>query len=163
MAKTNQRRLAKELFMKGETQKRIAELVGVQEKTVGTWVAKYGWRQERDARMGSTHNKIQNIKDIIETLSEDRLRVQREMQKAKDKKNLDKLEKLQKEAAQIDDGVSKWNKALESLDKNNRISLSIYLEVMDRIFKAMQKYNTKLFLTTVEFQEQHLTDISSQY
>ncbi len=160
MAKYDDRRKAKELFILGKNQKQIAESVGVQQKTVGTWVKKYGWKNERDARLGSTKSQIQNIKGILSGLADDRIALSNLIKEAKSNDEKEVVENSQKEISKIDNSAAYWNKILSNLDKENRISLSAYLEVMDLIFDALQKYDLKVYLKTIEFQEQHLSNIS---
>jgi transposase len=160
MAKHRERSIAKQLFIQGKTHKEIALLVGVQEKTIGDWVKKYGWKEERTARIGSSKKQVQNLKDIISRMAERRLEVFNDLMEAKECKNKDDIERLEKEASKLDDGVSRWNKTLENIDTENRVSLAVYLDVMDDIFKALQNYNIKLFMETIDFQDQHLTTIS---
>ena len=160
MAKNRERGNAKVFFLQGKTQKEIARLVSVQEKTIGEWVKKYSWKAERDARISSSKNQVQNIKNIISTMAEERLEIQQELTRAKDCENKEEIERLQKEAARVGDEVSKWNKTLENMDKENRVSLSVYLDVMDDIFKAMQQVSPKIFMQTLDFQEAHLSNIS---
>ena len=160
MAKNKERAIAKQLYIQGKTQKEISGLVNVQEKTIGDWVRKYGWKAERDARISSTKSQTANIKAIISSMAEERIAIHNDILKAKEANNRDELERLQKEASVIDDGVSKWNKTLENMDKENRISLPVYLDVMDDIFKALQNTSPKIFMQTLDFQESHLTTIS---
>ncbi|WP_407323891.1 helix-turn-helix domain-containing protein [Tenacibaculum maritimum] len=160
MAKNEERIKAKELFLLGKNQNEIAAALNVQPKTIGQWVKKYGWKNERDARLGSSKSQIQNIKAIISSLAEDRIALSNTIKKAKEDGDKELIQESQKEISKIDNAAAYWNKALTNLDKENRISLSVYLEVMDDIFKALQKHNPKLFMKTIEFQEQHLSNIS---
>lgn len=161
MAKFKERIKAKELFLLGKQQNEIAAALNVQEKTVGQWVKKFGWKNERNARLGSSgKNQIQNIKGIISGLAEDRIVLSNTIKKAEEDGDKELIQKSQKEISKIDIAAAYWNKTLTNLDKENRISLSVYLEVMDDIFKALQKHNPKLFMKTIEFQEQHLSNIS---
>lgn len=163
MAKDNERKLAKQLYMNGKLQKEIAITVNVQEKTIGDWVRKYNWKTERDARFGSSKKQVENIKAIISTMAEERLQVHNDLQKAKANSDGEEIERLQKEAATLDDGVSKWNKTLENLDRENKVTLATYIEVLESIFMDLQNFNPKLFLKTLDFQENHLTKIASKY
>ena len=70
---------------------------------------------------------------------------------------------LHKKIAQIDDGVSKWNKTLTNIDKDSKISLSTYLQVMEMIFEALQSHDEALFLKTIDFQDVHLNDVSLRF
>ena len=160
MAKDKERRLAKELFLQGKKQKEIARLARVQEKTIGEWVRKYGWREERDARFNSAKSHTESLKKLIGKLTERRLDLIRLMDKAFTEDNTEKYDALETKANKLADEVSKYNKALISLDKENRISLAVYIDVMESIFKAVQVFDTKLYMQLIDFQEQHLSEIS---
>jgi hypothetical protein len=160
MAKDNQRRVAKELFLQGKNQKEIAQLVNVQEKTIGSWVKKYGWKEERDARLNNSKSQADSLKTLIGKLSDQRIALIKKMEAAANADELDKYDDFQNKANKIADEVSKYNKALQTIDKENRISLTVYLDVMDSIFKAVQVFDTKLYMQLLDFQEQHLTDVS---
>lgn len=161
MAKDKERILAKEFYVEhGLTAKAISEKGLASEKTIGNWVSKYGWKKLRDAKQNSTNNRAERIGQVIETLTEQRLNLFTAIAEAKKNKDTDALVNLQKEAVGIDDAISKWNKALENLSRDNRISLSIYLEVMEDIFRNLQAYDAGLHMKTLDFQEEHLNTIS---
>jgi hypothetical protein len=46
------------------------------------------------------------------------------------------------------------------MDSENRISLGIYLEVMNDIFKNLEHFDKDVYLKTLDFQESHLSTIS---
>ncbi len=162
MAKDKERRTARILYVEqGKTAKEVSDLVGVAEKTIGDWVEKGAWKEERNARQTSPAKRADNIKLIITNLSEDRLNLDRKIKNIESEgcKDPEELTKLREEVSRIDDAVSKWNKTLENIESENRISLATYLNVMDQIFKSMQTYDPKLFMSTVEFQDQHVHKI----
>lgn len=161
MAKSRERTIAKELYVnQGLTAKAISEKGLATEKTIGNWVRKFGWKKLRDAKQNSTNNRAERIAQVIETLTEQRLDLFSAISEAKKNKDNEALTALQKEAVGIDDGISKWNKALENLNKENKISLSVYIEVMEDIFKNLQAYDPALHLKTLDFQEEHLNTIT---
>lgn len=161
MAKSRERTIAKELYVnQGLTAKAISEKGLATEKTIGNWVRKFGWKKLRDAKQNSTNNRAERIAQVIETLTEQRLDLFSAISEAKKNKDNEALTALQKEAVGIDDGISKWNKALENLNKENKISLSVYIEVMEDIFKNLQAYDPELHLKTLDFQEEHLNTIT---
>jgi hypothetical protein len=161
MAKEKERRTAHILYVEqGKTAREVAELIGCAEKTIGEWVAKYGWKEERSARQVSPAKRADNIKMIILNLSEDRLRLDREIRAIEAGEDPGRLEAIREEVSHIDDAVSKWNKTLENIEKESRVSLATYLNVMDQIFSSMRHYDAKLFMSTVEFQEHHIHKIS---
>lgn len=161
MAKTQERALAKELYLKGKLQKEIAQLVGVQEKTISGWAERYGWKQQRNARINSEKSRCDNLKELIGSLVDQRLELVKELDRLKaENAPSDVIADKNREAVSLADEVSKYNKALEQLDKEHRVSLTVYLEVMDDIFQAIQEHSSKLYLQLLDFQEDHLSTIS---
>ena len=160
MAKERERRMAKELYMQGKTAKEVARLVGVTEKTVSRWVAKYNWKTLRDAKIYSAKSKVDNIKQILADLAEETVAINRQIEKETDK---EKLIDLRKRRNQLADEAAKWNKALEKLDDQNQVSLSTYIAIMEEIFNALKVYDEKLFYQTLDFQEKHLNIKAKQY
>ncbi len=161
--KKNEHRTAKVLYIEqGKTAKEIAELLGVTEKTVGEWVRKDNWKRERDARMASPANRITNIQNIIGDLSEQRLQFNRELQAAEKAGDTETVKELRANVSKIDDAVSKWNKTLETINKESKVSLTTYLYVMEDIFKHLNHYDPKLFVNTLDFQEAHIQYISNK-
>lgn len=161
MAKDKERIIAKDYYInQGLTAKAIAEKGLATEKTIGNWVGKYGWKKLRDAKQNSSNQRAERIAEVIETLSEQRLELFELIARARREDDKDELAHRRKEAVGIDDAISKWNKALENLNKENRISLSVYLEVMEDVFRAMNIYDAGLHQKTLDFQEEHLNTIS---
>ena len=159
MAKTEERKLAKWLFVhKGKTFKEIAVEVGVSAKTITQWSQKYNWKAERTAILSNPEKRIENIKQIITNLADERLDFNKKILEAEKNKDLELASNLRKQVAQIDSAVANWNKTLATIDKDTKVTLSQYLYVMDKIFMALSKYNEELFLKTIDFQEQHLND-----
>ena len=157
MAKEKERRTARILYVEqGKTAREVSDLIGIPEKTISQWVAKGSWKEERSARQASPLRRADNIKQIITNLSEQRLDLDRKIKNADSTDNAERLNELREEVSRIDDAVSKWNKTLENIEKESRVSLTTYINVMDQIFTAMRQYNPKLFMDTIEFQDQHL-------
>jgi len=162
MAKERERKTARILYVEqGRTAKDIAELLNVAEKTVSAWVNKYGWKPARTARITNKDNRVENIKQIIDGFAQIRLDLQNELNKLiKENGDKNEINNIRQELARIDSGVANWNKTLENIDKNSRISLSEYLYVMESIFDALRNFDTDLYVKTITFQEQHVNDIS---
>ena len=161
MAKDKERRTAHILYVEqGKTGREVADLTGVAEKTISEWINKYGWKEERSARQASPAKRASNIKLIITNLSEDRIRLDRQAKEAEACGDQEQLTKTREEISRIDDAVSKWNKTLENVESENRVSLATYLHVMDEIFSAMRNYDPKLYMNCIEFQEHHIHKIS---
>ena len=163
MAKEKERRIAYDMFVnRGKSGKEIAQLLEVSEKTISGWVSRYGWKQEREARVNSAPNGLENIRRVISNLAEQRLLIDEQRKEALEAGDQKAVFMLDKEAASLADQVSKMNKALENMDKNNRISLSVYLDVMDDVFASLRSQDEKLYLQTLDFQESHAQFISKK-
>jgi len=160
MAKEKEKRIAKELYLGGKSQKEIAKIVGVQEKTISIWVNKFGWKVLRDAQLSKADNNIDNIKKIISDIADETFAVNLKINKETDPEERKELRKYRNKLA---DEAAKWNKALENLDKQNKISFAIYLQVFEDIFNALRQNDQKLFLKTLDFQEEHIQQKAIQY
>jgi transposase len=161
MAKDKEKKTAHILFVaQGKTRKEIAALIGTSERTVGSWVDKYGWLKERTARNASPVKRSENIKSIITSLSEERIELTGLIKEAETKKDADAITDLRTRISKIDDAVAKWNKTFMTIDAENSITLSVYITVMERIFDSLRSFDSKLFMQTIEFQDQHLHKIT---
>lgn len=173
MAKESERSVARILYIEqGKSNKEIAQKLGVQEKTVGAWVKKYGWKKERDARENNVDARIQNIKAVIDDIITDRTEARLQLKKKnielgrdgldeKESKELrERISAIKKDIVAFDDSISKWNKTLENFNKQNRVTLATYLYVMDEVFKDLQATNEDLYLKTLDFQEAHISKVS---
>ena len=158
--KTQERSLAKEFYMRGLTQKEVAARVGVMERTVGKWVKKYGWRIERDARINSDGGRIEALKIIIGKLSDQRLSILQQSEKCSDPEG---VVKLNKRGLQIAAEIANYNKALENLQGRNRVSLAVYIDVMEDIFNALRDHDAKKYMGLLDFQEKHLASVAVKY
>ncbi len=165
MAKDKERKTAYILYVKqGKTAKEVASLVGVSEKTISGkdgWVNKYGWKAARNAKITSYENRIDNIHQLIDDFAENRLKLQKELTEIALKGgNKERTAEIRQDLARIDSGVANWNKTLEQVDKENRISLGTYINVMDRIFKALRAFDIEIYMQTIAFQEHHIVEKS---
>lgn len=154
MAKDKERKLAYIYYVEhGKTAKECASLVDVTEKTVGDWVDKFGWKSERDNRLFSAKERITNIKLIINNCAEERLRLNEDLDKAIRANDADEIKEVRQKMASLSDEASKWNKTLANLDKESKISLEVYITVMEDIFKQLQLTHPKLYMKLLDFQE----------
>ncbi len=161
MAKDKERKTARILYVEqGRNQKEIAQLLGITPRSVGSWVQKYGWKKERTARTATPGKRIDNIKAIITQLSEERLELTEKVHKELSLGNTNEAAELRKEISKIDAGVANWNKTLITIEAENKINLSVYITVMERIFDAMRISDIELFMKSIPFQEQHLQKIT---
>lgn len=165
MAKEKEKKTARILFVEqNKTQKEIAALVGVTEKTISNWVNENDeeWIKERTARNASPIQRKENIKAIITNLSTERLELDAQARKLESDGNTDEAATIRSRISSIDDAVSKWNKTYTTIEKENMVTLSTYIHVMETIFNDMRLFNPKLFMETVDFQEKHLHKITAQ-
>ena len=161
----NKKAIAKHLYVgENRTAKEIALKVSVTEKTLSTWVNKYGWKEERNAKSISSKKRLANIDAIINNLAEKRLNLEQNLQQEenKPKPNMEAIEVIRKDITAVDYAVANWNKTRKDASKEGAISASIYYEVMDDIFQSLLKYNQELYLKTLDFQNHHVETIASR-
>lgn len=143
----------------GKTQKEIAQRLGRTQKTIGGWVKKYAWRQERDARLSSCKNQQARISEVLSHYTQQTLKYLHALQQAEQSGDEQHALALNKKLSTLSDEVSKWNKRFERLEKDQP-SLSTYLYVMDSLFEALRRYDQSLYLKTLDFQDKHLSAMS---
>jgi uncharacterized protein YjcR len=162
MAKDKERSIARTYFTElGKTCKEIAALINVSEQTLSGWRAKEGWDDIRSARMSRVSVRTDNIRQIINGLAEQRIELDEELKSTEARGNAEESAKILQKIAGVDDGVSKWNKTLENLTKEDKLSISDQLTVMERIFDAMRQFDEKIYLSTIDFQEYYLQKITA--
>lgn len=138
----------------------IAVLLNKPHRTVRSWAEKGHWKNERDARLNSNKNRIENIRKVISNLTEQTLSIMEQRGEALAVQDKAEIAALDMQAVGIADQVSKWGKMLAELDKKGGVTLEVYLYVMDEIFKSMQAYDNDLYLKTISFQQQHIEAVS---
>ena len=166
MAKEKEKKIAKILYIEqNKDAKEISTLIGVSEVTLSKWVNENNesWKKQRNARMSNPSVRTDNIKQIINDLSEQRITLGHQLKIAERDSDLEECTLTRKSIASIDDAVSKWNKTLTSIDKENQVTLSSYLAVMEMLFEAIKAYDEKLFFNTLDFQEVHLNEVSLKF
>lgn len=164
MAKTKEQKIAFDYYTKqGLTARAIAEILGVTEKTIGRWIESGNWKDLRIAEQSGTQNTYQNLKDLIGALTEQRLELISEINAAKKIGDNETVTKLLKQAAALSQEVAIQNKAIEKTEKERRITLTVYLEVMQDIFKNLEHYDKNLYLQTLDFQDNHLETITIKF
>lgn len=172
MAKDKEKGLAFTLFTKEcLNAKEIAVKVGVTEKTVGRWIKDGNWKKVRDANQNQSQNRLDRIQEVIDGLSTERLEILARIKEAKEnlqnetneeaKKELRQVvSELSKDAVRVDNGIAMWNKTLQSFHKETKVSLSVYIEVQNRIFEDLRSFDEDLYMKTLEFQQQHILSVS---
>jgi len=154
MAKDNERRAAHHMYVReGFTAKDIAEKLGLSQNTVGAWVNKYGWKQERTNRQIGPEKERKTILEILEGLSEERLDLQKIPRDDRSEEDLDRI-------SRITDEIAKLNKRLETIAREDgKISLETRMRCMDHLFNRMRERDPELYLKTIDFQEDYLHEI----
>ena len=181
MSKETEQKIAKELYInQNKTPEEIAHKTGVTLRTVQRWIKDGNWKKLRDAKANGSPQRIERTQLVVDSLTDRRIQLIKDETKAR--KELEELEELgdyeelkeekailrvkvetlRAEAASIDDAISKWNKRIENLNKEGKITLSNYMEVMERIFEALRLYNEPLYMQTLDFQENHLEDVAAK-
>ena len=150
---------AHDLYVReGMTCKEISTRINVSERSVSSWINENDalWKKERQASVISSQKQGDNLKQIINILADQKLELLRMIDEAITEGDSDKVLELRKQAATLDNSVAQWGNQLKEVDKKNRITLAIYIDVMSRIFDAMKVYNADLYFKTLDFQENHL-------
>ena len=167
MAKSsNSRVIAHHYYVeKGYAVNAIAELLGVSRQSISAWIKKGNWNTEIEARELSARKRDSNREKVLSDLAADRIGLRTKIQEEERRKepDLKLIRELRQAIAQTDDAISKWSKAKERADKEDRIRLDVYLEVMDSIFSAMRLHDFDLYQSTLDFQEKHVNEISNQF
>jgi transposase len=154
---------AKIMFIEhGKSQVEIHQILGVSVQTLTKWVndPKDNWKQQRTARLNATEKRAEDIKTVIGTLTERRLELFKLIPEAQAKKDKMEVMMLQKETVAMGQEIAMYSKALEAVEKSNKPSLRLYLEIMDAIFKALAEHDKDLYLQTVDFQENHISAVA---
>ena len=181
MSKETEQKIAKELYTnQNKTPEEIAHKTGVTLRTVQRWIKDGNCKKLRDAKANGSPQRIERTQLVVDSLTDRRIQLIKDETKAR--KELEELEELgdyeelkeekailrvkvetlRAEAASIDDAISKWNKRIENLNKEGKITLSNYMEVMERIFEALRLSNEPLYMQTLDFQENHLEDVAAK-
>lgn len=145
--------------------KEIARKLGVSEKSVSAWINDNDglWKKKRQADSISTDKRNENINEIINKLAQQKLDLLGKIDRAMEEQDDGLVAELRKQASALDNSVAQWRKQREDMNKTNRVDLSIYIEVMDKIFDSMQADDPDLYFRSLDFQEQHLYNVSKIY
>ena len=161
----NKKLFARHLYVeKCYTAKDVASQVGVSEQTIGKWVKDGGWKELRSAGGLDIRKRSGNVESIINSMAEQRIQLEKQIQEEerKNKPDHDRIRSLREEITRIDFGVCNWNKTLTNINKESKTTITQYIYVMEDIFKAMMRYDYKLYMTTVAFQEHLVSEISNR-
>lgn len=160
MNKKNERRTAKSYFIDfGKNAKEIAELLGISEKTLGKWKKEDKWEEHRAAKLANSNVRADNIIQIINTQAERRIELDQELRIAESQEDNVRITEIRAEIAAIDDGVSKWNKTLENVTKENRIPISTHIAVIEMLYNHMRTHDEALYMKSIPYQESYINFI----
>ena len=134
-------------------QKEVAQILNLSQVTISKWAVDGNWKKDRESRQRCHSTDADNTKQILRLLSKKRLELEFEIQDAETNGDKEQELMLRKEAHLLSDEISKQNKTLLNLDKENRITLGVYLDVMDDIFNSLQQFDQDLWMKTINFQE----------
>lgn len=156
---------ARALFFKGISQKEIAATLKVSTVTVSNWATDGGWKPEREARLDNEQSRVENIQQVIDNLVKLRLSLITEIEAAECDSDAKRVLELQRKQKGISDEISKLRKEKEDVrgEGKKRITLSDYLFVMDSIFRSLQVRNPEKYRDTLDFQEEHVAEVSKIY
>ena len=131
-------------------------------RSVSKWInADDGtWKKERQAAVVNGRKQGENLREIIHILADQKLQLLRDIDGAAAAGETERVLELRKQAASLDNSVAQWGKQLAETDKQNRVTLSVYLDVMDRIFDALNAFDPELYYRTLDFQESHINETS---
>jgi transposase len=184
MAKDQEKNVAFFLFTnEGLNAQEIAKRLNVRPNTIGDWIKAGNWKKIQDANLNQKTSRLDRIHEVIDELSTERLEIiktRRELEESKktlmieirevpnknitdDLKNEvaeinSQIKDLKRSAVFVDQGIAMWNKTLQSFHQDNKITLTIYIEMMNRVFEDMRAKDEKLYMKTLDFQHTHLLE-----
>ena len=175
MAKDQEKKMAFILFVKeGLSAKEISEKTKTRPNTIGDWITKGNWKKLRDAELNQSKDRLDRIHEVIDSLSTDRLETMTEIKKTKqvisEEEDPEKIKDLREflsylntKIVGIDQGVAMWNKTLLTFHKDNKVSLTVYIEIMNRVFEDLRAKDENLYMKTLDFQHNHLLEATTQF
>jgi len=152
--KKKERQLAYLYYVEhGLSGKECARKAGVTQKTVSAWVARYRWKEERNARILSLNQRIEHMREVLGGLAEESVMLTRQLREASKRGDRGAANDLRLALASISDQASKWTKSLDTIQTKERVSLSVYLTVMDELFRAIHARHPDIYHQLIDFQE----------
>jgi len=164
-SKTKERLQAHTLYNEtSKSQKEIAEIVGVTEKTVSRWAIDGGWENERNARLMSNDSIKRNGKMAMDNNFQILLELQekRRMEMAKPQPDKIAIRDIDKEILGYTHAIAQAKNSVEEILSQSKITLILYLQVMDDIFNALKLEEPKIHAQTLDFQERHIQYIAKK-
>lgn len=138
---------ALELFLTGSfSQKQIAETIGVSERTISTWAAKFQWDEQMALRSQAPQELENDLLQVIAGI-------------VKERKNAE----FATDRIRLADELSKYNKTLDSVRKESRLSLTAHCQIMKDLLAFVQVRMPDLMPRLMDMQQQYITTKSQEY
>lgn len=154
MAKTEARKLAYIYFVEHKlTQKEAADKAGVSTNTMSKWVNAGKWTEKRDALIFSANEQVKNIREVIGCLAEETVELAKSLRACDKKRDKETAMGIRVAMNSVADQAAKWRKTLEDIEKD-KVSLSVYLMVMEDVFKVMHANHPHIYHQLIDFQEE---------
>lgn len=189
MAKQEQKNLAFFYYTEEKLEaKEIAIKCKVRPNTVGDWIKNGNWKSIRDSKTNQSGERLDRIQQVIDDLAVERLDIMKQIKEYPEQikvlerevrevsnKNIQvelktqiaelkgEAKDLKRQTVFIDQGIAMWNKTLSSFHNDNKITLTKYIEIMEKIFSDMRNHNEKMYMTTLDFQHEHILQAATVY
>lgn len=189
MAKDQEKNLAFFYYTEEKLEaKEIAEKLKVRPNTVGDWIKKGNWKSIRDAKINQSGERLDRIQQVIDDLAVERLQIMQEIKDIPKKikaletdireipnKSItdplreevaelkDEVKSLKRQTVYIDQGIAMWNKTLSNFHSENKITLTKYIEIMNKIFEGLRSEDEALYMKTLDFQRDHILQAATIY
>jgi transposase len=150
-SKETEKKLAEHYYVdKGWSVDQIVEKVHVHRCTVDRWIEDNSWRSKRAARHASKERQLARLNELLERQVEKMLELE------------DNSEASDKEIGGLADRISKTNKAIETAMKEMEPPLSVQLSIIGKYNDALMKYDAKVYMSTVDFQEHYIYELADR-
>lgn len=189
MAKNEQKNLAFFYFTEEKLDaKEIAAKIKVRPNTVGDWIRIGNWKQIRDSKINQSGERLDRIQQVIDDLAIERLEIMKQIKEYPEQirvlerecrevsnKNIQvelktqiaemksEQKDLKRQTVYIDQGIAMWNKTLSNFHTENKITLTKYIEIMEKIFSDLRQYDEKTYMKTLDFQHEHILQAATIY
>lgn len=189
MAKQEQKNLAFFYFTEEKLEaKEIAIKCKVRPNTVGDWIKNGNWKSIRDSKTNQSGERLDRIQQVIDDLAIERLEIMKQIKEYPEQirelekearevsnKNIqvelktqiadlrDEVKDMKRQTVFIDQGIAMWNKTLSNFHTENKITLTKYIEIMEKIFSDLRKHDEKTYMKTLDFQHEHILQAALVY
>lgn len=138
----------------GKTQKEAARILGVTEKAMSDWATAGGWKDMRKSRQSSTETACENVRHIINLLSDKRLQLEYSINEARDSGDTDSEIRLRKEAAIVSNDMIYQKNVLTELNRGKgkrALTLGETVDFADDYYQEMRAYDADLAERNFDF------------